>query len=201
MNKGLTLVGAMIVLLVFIWLMGTVTAAQNLIGDSDVDGQIYPLKVTTKNPLWLGNLPEGFGENEVCEVDWFPLAYRNYIHDAEWQEKNVNNDVISTITVANLVQTEKLQTMVRNTGYEVHNDVTKGNLDNKKPSSGLLITRLTANFVGISHIGFAVKDPQNPHHTIAIGREETSGNFHIEKTIEIRQSCSEGRIGSWLGCP
>jgi len=67
--------------------------------------------------------------------------------------------------------------------------------------SGSLVHTITANFLGMSHIGFAAKDPHNPHHTIAIGRMETVGNFHIEKTIEIRSDCNQGTSGMWLGCP
>lgn len=67
--------------------------------------------------------------------------------------------------------------------------------------SGSLIHTINANVIGISHIGFAAKDPHNPHHTIAIGRMETVGNFQIEKTIEILSDCNQGSSGMLLGCP
>ena len=67
--------------------------------------------------------------------------------------------------------------------------------------SGSLVHTITANVLGMSHIGFAAKDPHKPHHTIAIGRMETVGNFQIEKTIEIRSDCNQGSSGMWLGCP
>jgi len=67
--------------------------------------------------------------------------------------------------------------------------------------SGSLVHTITANVLGMSHIGFAAKDPHNPHHTIAIGRMETVGNFQIEKTIEIRLDCNQCSSGMWLGRP
>ena len=60
----------------------------------------------------------------------------------------------------------------------------------ERSHSGSLVHTITANVLGMSHIGFAAKDPHNPHHTIAIGRMESVGNFQIEKTIEIRSGCN-----------
>ncbi len=64
-----------------------------------------------------------------------------------------------------------------------------------------LVQTVSADVLGISHIGFSAKDPNEHHHTIAYGREETIGQFQIEKTIEIKLNCSTGQIGDWLGCP
>lgn len=71
----------------------------------------------------------------------------------------------------------------------------------ERSRSGSLVHTITANVLGMSHIGFAAKDPHNPHHTIATGRMVTVGNFHIEKTIEIRLDCNQCSSGMWLGCP
>jgi hypothetical protein len=71
----------------------------------------------------------------------------------------------------------------------------------ERSRSGSLVHTITANVLGMSHIGFAAKDPHNPHHTIATGRMETVGNFQIEKTIEIRPDCNQCSSGMWLGCP
>ncbi len=64
-----------------------------------------------------------------------------------------------------------------------------------------IMQTVTADVLGISHIGFAAKDPKQHHHTIAYGKEETIGQFQIEKTIEIGYNCSQYGQGDWLGCP
>lgn len=85
------------------------------------------------------------------------------------------------------------ETFVTNTGRD-HNYA-------EQPRSGSLMHTIIANVLGMSRIGFAAKDPHNPHHTIAIGRMETVGDFRIEKTIEIRSKCNQGSSGMRLGCP
>jgi len=69
------------------------------------------------------------------------------------------------------------------------------------PGTPSLVQTVSADVLGISHIGFSAKDPNQHHHTIAYGREETIGQFSIEKTIEIKLTCNVDQIGDWLGCP
>ena len=69
------------------------------------------------------------------------------------------------------------------------------------PGTPSLVQTVSADVLGISHIGFAAKDPNQHHHTIAYGKEETIGQFSIEKTIEIKSTCAVDQIGDWLGCP
>jgi hypothetical protein len=54
------------------------------------------------------------------------------------------------------------------------------------PGTPSLVQTVSADVLGISHIGFSAKDPNQHRHTIAYGREETIGQFSIEKTIEIK---------------
>ena len=151
---------------------------------------------------------EGLEEKKVLGVEYFPITYQNHSYDVKWQEKKcVKNYEIGAVTDANFVQCEKLQkveTVVTYTGYESafrgHAPPWYDYNDTWSPSAALTQT-VTADVLGISHIGFAAKDPNEHHHTIAYGKEETIGQFQIEKTIDIRETCNESMVGNWLGCP
>ncbi|HID20439.1 MAG TPA: hypothetical protein EYP28_05850 [Methanophagales archaeon] len=102
----------------------------------------------------------------------------------------VDKDVTNTL----FIQCDRLEVpFVTNTGREQNYA--------ERPRSGSLVHTITANVLGMSHIGFAAKDPHNPHHTIATGRMVTVGNFHMEKTIDIRSNYNQGSSGMWLGSP
>jgi len=152
---------------------------------------------------------EGLEEKKVLDVEYFPITYQNHSYDQKWQEKKcVKNYLIGAVTDANFVQCEKLQkeeTVVTYTGYEMPApyppyDKWYDYNNDESPSASLTQT-VTADVLGISHIGFAAKDPGEHHHTIAYGKEETIGQFQIEKTIDIREACNESMVGNWLGCP
>ncbi|NQE54786.1 hypothetical protein C5S29_14445, partial [ANME-1 cluster archaeon GoMg3.2] len=101
------------------------------------------------------------------------------------------------VTDANFVQCEKLQK--KETVVTYGDGVTALGLV-QGPELSIMQT-VSADVLGISHIGFAAKDPNKHHHTIAYGKEETIGQFQIEKTIEIGLNCNQPGIGDWLGCP
>jgi hypothetical protein len=120
------------------------------------------------------------------------------------EKKCVKNYDLGAVTDANFVQCEKLQ--------KKESVVTYGNgvvMDQQWPwptpanksyvtlaaGTPSLVQTVSADVLGISHIGFAAKDPNQHHHTIAYGREETIGQFSIEKTIEIKLNCSTGQKG------
>jgi hypothetical protein len=124
----------------------------------------------------------------------------------------VKNYDLGAVTDANFIQCEKLQ--------KKESVVTYGNgvwgIDQLWPiptppevpvvlfaGTPSLVQTVSADVLGISHIGFSfsAKDPNEHHHTIAYGREETIGQFSIEKTIEIKATCLDDQIGDWLGCP
>ena len=110
--------------------------------------------------------------------------------------KNQAYVVDKEVTKAPFIQCERLQkeeSFVTNTGREQYYV--------ERSASGALMHTITADVLGLTQIGFAAKDPQNIHHTIATGRMVTVGNFHIEQTIDIRSSCNQGSSGMWLGCP
>ncbi|NQE53617.1 hypothetical protein C5S29_08485, partial [ANME-1 cluster archaeon GoMg3.2] len=101
------------------------------------------------------------------------------------------------VTDANFVQCEKLQK--KETVVTYGDGVAALGLV-QGPELSIMQT-VSADVLGISHIGFAAKDPAKRHHTIAYGKEETIGQFSIEKTIEIGLNCTQPGLGDWLGCP
>jgi phage baseplate assembly protein gpV len=122
------------------------------------------------------------------------------------EKKCVKNYDIGAVTDANFIQCEKLQ--------KKESVVTYGDgvwMDQKwlnhslqvtlAPGTPSLVQTVSADVLSISHIGFSAKDPKEHRHTIAYGREETIGQFSIEKTIEIKLDCKIYQIGDWLGCP
>jgi hypothetical protein len=145
----------------------------------------------------------GLEETKIFDVEYFPITYQNHSYDSKWQEKKcVKNYDIGAVTDANFVQCEKLQkeeTLVTY-GKKVTYGGDEGGVD-QFGGGFVIVQTVTADVLGISHIGFAAKNLNDHHHTIAIGKEETVGNFHIEKTIDIRADCQEGEFGDWLGCP
>ena len=162
---------------------------------------------------------EGLIEEKEFDVEYFPITYQNHSYDQKWMEKKcVKNYDIGAVTDANFVQCEKLQKKETVVTYGNGVAGTPGQWEwdwNVWPpiiwipgTAGLvagpelsIMQTVTADVLGISHIGFAAKDPANHHHTIAYGKEETIGQFQIEKTIEIGRNCSQEGLGDWLGCP
>ena len=152
---------------------------------------------------------EGLEEEKVLDVEYFPITYQNHSYDQKWQEKKcVKNYLIGAVTDANFVQCEKLQkeeTVVTYTAYQSAFGGSAPPWYDYRPHPACppaaLTQTVTADVLGISHIGFAAKDPNEHHHTIAYGKEETIGQFQIEKTIDIRETCNESMVGNWLGCP
>jgi len=152
---------------------------------------------------------ESLDEKKVLDVEYFPITYQNHSYDQKWQEKKcVKNYRIGAVTDANFVECEKLQkeeTVVTSTGYESWIGGEAPPWHDYRPSMwsppAALTQTVTAEVLGISHIGFAAKDPNKHHHTIAYGKEETIGQFQIEKIIDIRETCNESMVGDWLGCP
>jgi hypothetical protein len=155
---------------------------------------------------------EGLIEEKEFDVEYFPITYQNHSYDQKWMEKEkkcVKNYDLGAVTDANFIQCEKLQ--------KKESVVTYGDgvvLDQTWDLSFIpprqirllagtpsLVQTVSADVLGISHIGFSAKDPTEHHHTIAYGREETIGQFSIEKTIEIKLTCLDDQIGDWLGCP
>ena len=141
---------------------------------------------------------EGLIEVKEFDVEYFPITYQNHSYDQKWLEKKcVKNYDIGAVTDANFVQCEKLQK--KETVVTYGDGVTALNLI-QGPELSIMQT-VSADVLGISHIGFAAKDPDNHHHTIAYGKEETIGQFQIDKTIEIGLNCTYPGLGDWLGCP
>jgi hypothetical protein len=155
---------------------------------------------------------EGLIEEKEFDVEYFPITYQNHSYDQKWMEKKcVKNYDLGAVTDANFIQCEKLQKKesVVTYGNGVLLDSTWSRpRDLQNPThielqEGVpsIVQTVSADVLGISHIGFAAKDPTEHHHTIAYGREETIGQFQIEKTIEIKLTCRDAQIGDWLGCP
>ena len=179
--------------------------------------EVNPQSVVAPGPF--GILPvvgciEGLIEEKEFDVEYFPITYQNHSYDQKWMEKKcVKNYDLGAVTDANFIQCEKLQ--------KKESVETYGNgviMDQIWPLPGIipiiggipqviwwgepsLVQTVSADVLGISHIGFSAKDPNQHHHTIAYGREETIGQFSIEKTIEIKSNCWTPQIGDWLGCP
>ena len=151
---------------------------------------------------------EGLIEKKELDAEYFPITYQNHSYDLKWLEKKcVKNYDLGAVTDANFVQCEKLQ---KKESVETYGDgigiltVDAMRIGPVSLYAGLpaaITQTVTADVVGISHIGFAAKDPDERHHTIAYGKEETIGQFHIEKTIDIRLDCTRDMTGDWLGCP
>ena len=152
---------------------------------------------------------EGLIEEKEFDVEYFPITYQNHSYDQKWMEKKcVKNYDLGAVTDANFIQCEKLQKKesVVTYGNGVWMDQVWPIPANKTyvrlaPGTPSLVQTVSADVLGISHIGFAAKDPNQHRHTIAYGKEETIGQFQIEKTIEIKLNCSTAQIGDWLGCP
>ena len=169
------------------------------------------------NPWVQGSCVEGLIEEKELDAEYFPITYQNHSYDSKWLEKKcVKNYDLGAVTDANFVQCEKLQ---KKESVETYGDGVGRVLAGYATRNGdvgldfglyagdpaAITQTVTADVVGISHIGFAAKASKyeggEHHHTIAIGKEETIGNFHIEKTIDIRLDCSWNMTGDWLGCP
>ena len=175
-------------------------------GSGIVTTEKWTLEVNKINPKYKIYCLESLEETKEFDVEYFPITYQNHSYDAKWLEKKcVKNYVIGAVTDANFVQCEKLQkkeSVVTNTGREkADGDVEWEDLEDVFSPDRSLTQTVTADVLGISHIGFAAKDPDEHHHTIAYGKEETVGQFQIEKTIDIRLNCTQGQVGDWLGCP
>ncbi|MGB3459523.1 MAG: hypothetical protein WBB08_09595, partial [Halobacteriota archaeon] len=190
-------------------------------GSGLVTKQKWTLEVNPMGPAYFSGVDrclEGLIEEKEFDVEYFPITYQNHSYDQKWMEKKcVKNYDLGAVTDANFIQCEKLQKKesVVTYGDGVWMDP-NGGLEEPKliapadgwdgipwlwPGTPSLVQTVSADVLGISHIGFAAKDPQEHHHTVAYGREETIGQFQIEKTIEIKLTCREDQIGDWLGCP
>jgi hypothetical protein len=193
-------------------------------GSGLVTKQTWTLEVNPKGTNVTSGITgvclEGLIEEKEFDVEYFPITYQNHSYDQKWMEKKcVKNYDLGAVTDANFIQCEKLQKKesVVTYGDGVSMDWTWDADKQMKFGSGdppelvqtvsleagtpSLVQTVSADVLGISHIGFAAKDPTEHHHTIAYGREETIGQFQIDKTIEIKLNCSTGQIGDWLGCP
>ena len=184
-------------------------------GSGLVTKQTWTLEVNPKGTNvtsgTAGVCLEGLIEEKEFDVEYFPITYQNHSYDQKWMEKKcVKNYDLGAVTDANFVQCEKLQKKesVVTYGDGVWMDHTWDSLAGVAPGkihlqagTPSIVQTVSADVLGISHIGFAAKDPTEHHHTIAYGREETIGQFQIDKTIEIKLNCSTGQIGDWLGCP
>ena len=173
-------------------------------GSGLVTKQKWTLEVNPKHDTVLGLCVEGLIEEKEFDVEYFPITYQNHSYDQKWMEKKcVKNYDIGAVTDANFVQCEKLQKKETVVTYGKGFTANTGSLSwtlVDGPELSIMQT-VSADVLGISHIGFAAKDPDNHHHTIAYGKEETIGQFQIDKTIEIGLNCTYPGLGDWLGCP
>jgi hypothetical protein len=150
-----------------------------------------------------GICAEALEEHKIFDVEYFPITYQNLSYDQKWLEKKcVKNYPIGAVTDAFFDMCERLEkeeTVETYTGVDIINNLPI----NPALAPQSLTQTVTADVLGRSHIGFAAKQSGllSNHRTIALGVEETVGDFHIEKTIDIRQTCLEGMTGDWLGCP
>jgi len=181
-------------------------------GSGIVTAQKWTLEVNMANPRSLCPPPcfcmEGLEEHKIFDVEYFPITYQNLSYDQKWLEKKcVKNYVIGAVTDAFFDMCERLEkeeTVVTYTGNE---SLFGGqappwyNWNTPQSPPAALTQTVTADVLGRSHIGFAAKESDGNHRTIAMGVEETVGDFHIEKTIDIRETCNESMVGDWLGCP
>ena len=168
-------------------------------GTGLVTKQKWTLEVNPE--VKTGICAEGIIETKEFDVEYFPFTYQNHSYDQKWMEKKcVKNYEIGAVTDANFVQCEKLQ---KKESVETYTglDVDGATIGPASLAPKSLVQTVSADLLGISHIGFAAKDPDDQHHTIAYGKEETIGQFNIQKTIEIRETCDVDLIGDWLGCP
>jgi hypothetical protein len=180
-------------------------------GSGIVTAQKWTLEVNMVNPYtWCADCfcKEGLEEHKIFDVEYFPITYQNLSYDQKWLEKKcVKNYEIGAVTDAFFDMCERLEkeeTVATYTGYESayggHAPPWYDYDDAESPDAALTQT-VTADVLGRSHIGFAAKEAGGNHRTIAMGVEETVGDFHIEKTIDIRETCNESMVGDWLGCP
>ena len=231
MKKGLTMLVAAMVIVGLIGTIGSAAAAQYVYVESNVKGvgwknvdytvdtqpgvasgiemrelesgsgivtaQKWTLEVNKFNSTTQGCL-EALEEHKIFDVEYFPITYQNLSYDQKWLEKKcVKNYKIGAVTDAFFDMCERLEkeeTVQTFTGLDID-----GNVD---PDADRALTQtVTADVLGRSHIGFTAKESTGNHRTIALGVEETVGDFHIEKTIDIRDNCTIGMVGDWLGCP
>jgi hypothetical protein len=179
-------------------------------GSGIVTAQKWTLEVNMENPYSPCDncyCAEGLEEHKIFDVEYFPITYQNLSYDQKWLEKKcVKNYEIGAVTDAFFDMCERLEkeeTVVTYTGCQ---SLYGGEAPpwylypaNRPPAA--LTQTVTADVLGRSHIGFAAKEAGGNHRTIAMGVEETVGDFHIEKTIDIRETCNESMVGDWLGCP
>jgi len=167
-------------------------------GSGIVTAQRWTLEVSTYVEDGNGKpiCDEYLEEHKILDVEYFPITYQNLSYDQKWVEKKcVKNYEIGAVTDAFFDMCERLE--------KEETVVTYGLVNPAGPNwnSRALTQTVTADVLGRSHIGFAAKESTGNHRTIALGVEETVGDFHIEKTIDIRDNCTMGIVGDWLGCP
>ena len=144
---------------------------------------------------------EGLIEEKELDLEYFPITYQNHSYNQKWLDKKcAKNYDIGAVVDANFMQCEKMNLQETIVTYGDGTEISSSNVLEAGSELSIMQT-VTADVLGISHIGFAAKDPNNHHHTIAYGREETVGQFQIDSTIEIGLTCDEVGLGDWLGCP
>jgi hypothetical protein len=174
-------------------------------GSGIVTAQKWTLEVNKL--VFPGICAESLEEHKIFDVEYFPITYQNLSYDQKWLEKKcVKNFAIGAVTDAYFDMCERLEKeeiVETYTGFQAG-----GIIPNPVPLQPALAPQsltqtVTADVLGRSHIGFAAKQTGllTNHRTIAMGLEETVGDFHIEKTIDIRNNCQEAMTGDWLGCP
>lgn len=153
------------------------------------------------NPLIDEECVEGLIEKKELDLEYFPITYQNHSFDQKWLDKKcVKNYDIGAVVDANFVECEKMMLRETVVTYGDGTEISSSNVLEAGPELSIMQT-VTADVLGISHIGFAAKDPGNHHHTVAYGREETIGQFQIDSTVEIGLACDDVGLGDWLGCP
>jgi hypothetical protein len=176
-------------------------------GSGIVTAQKWSLEVNKEQNVFPGipgtSCVESLEEHKIFDVEYFPITYQNLSYDQKWLEKKcVKNFAIGAVTDAYFDMCERLEkeeTVVTYTGFGQPWGIPIW--VPMPPIDQALTQTVTADVLGRSHIGFAAKQAGGNHRTIAMGLEETVGDFHIEKTIDIRDNCTTGMVGDWLGCP
>ncbi|MFA5580086.1 MAG: hypothetical protein WDA01_11440 [Methanothrix sp.] len=168
------------------------------------------------DPQYLWCCPDYINFTKEAEFEYMPVSYQTGTYDQKWIEKLcVQNYYIGAVVVEMYTHAEHLQ---KNTEVKTRKDCLYGPLPLGRtgrivpgtiPECGLCTGALEANFnsnvIGVAHIGWLSKDPNNlekgRHPEYGRSVEDLTGVFSIEKFIQLwgNDSCGAVQV-DWLPC-
>lgn len=142
-----------------------------------------------------------------AEFEYMPISYQTGTYDQKWIEKLcVQNYMIGAVLTEMYTHAEHLQkiTEVKTRMYETFDFLDAGGTP---CCTGVLEANLNSNVIGVAHIGWISRDPQNEtqlkgrHAEYGRSVEDLTGVFSIEKFIQLWGNSTCGAISvDWLPC-